>query len=350
MIDFDAFVDWAEKRFGDIIVKGKEVKVNSIFDDGDIKYKLWCNPTGGTKGRDHGVYHCYKTGKIGTLVGLVMQVEGCSPEEAIDILGGNEMADLEENMRAFFNSPFVPSNEPVIETVAKAETVKLTMPEGTYLISEVATYNKSRAEAEHYLNGRKLPITGLYVGIDGRYRERILIPYYDRQGKLIYYNARYIGTSSKPTKYLGPPNELGIGKADVLYMPSWPSEGTRVYVTEGEFDTMALNLVGLHGAAIGGGQFSTRHKDFLAPYKITMAGDNDDDNTAGTDTLIRVGDALMANGFSEVEFVRPPKGFKDWNDFYKKFPVQLVRKYIEENSKSYNEITASQLRLQIAKV
>jgi len=61
-VDFDTFVDWAESRFGDIIVSYPEVKINSIFKDNDQDHKLWCNPDGGKDNIELGVYHCWKTG------------------------------------------------------------------------------------------------------------------------------------------------------------------------------------------------------------------------------------------------------------------------------------------------
>jgi len=106
-IDFEKFCQWAIDRFGEdeIKIKNNEVRINSIFCE-DYKRKLWCNPYGGKKGqedRPFGVYHCWKTGKCGNLVNLVMQVDECSFQEAKSVV--SEELNLEKEMvkvNAFF--------------------------------------------------------------------------------------------------------------------------------------------------------------------------------------------------------------------------------------------------------
>ncbi len=62
-VDFDSFRQWAEDRFnGDILVKGNEIRINSIFTE-DHKHHMWCNPYGGKHQREDGCYRCWKTGE-----------------------------------------------------------------------------------------------------------------------------------------------------------------------------------------------------------------------------------------------------------------------------------------------
>jgi hypothetical protein len=87
-IDFDIFVDWVENRFdGNVVINGREVRINSVFADSDEKHHLWCNPGGGKRGIKTGVFHCFKTDKKGTLVGLVMHVDKCGKKQALETLG-----------------------------------------------------------------------------------------------------------------------------------------------------------------------------------------------------------------------------------------------------------------------
>jgi hypothetical protein len=95
-IDFDAFVDWAENRFYDVVVAGDEVQLNSIFKDSDQDHKMWCRPNL----YDFGVYHCWKSEKSGTLADLVMRVDGCDFQTAVEVLNGEEpMGELSKNLK-----------------------------------------------------------------------------------------------------------------------------------------------------------------------------------------------------------------------------------------------------------
>jgi hypothetical protein len=251
MIDFEKFLEWAESRFGDVVVKGDEIKVNSIFAD-DYKQHLWCNPYGGKHDRPNGVFHCWKTDTKGSLVSLVMQVDGCTYEEALEILGGSDarMAVLEKQVQELFAK----KKEPVIEELEPVEpkSDKLELPPFTYRFEDLPSASYHRVNAEVYMFNRKLSTEGLMVCTRGEYRQRIIIPYYDPKGDLIYWNGRYIGDSDKVTKYRGPKKEVGIGKGDVLYMPEWPEKGSVVYLTEGELDALSIKKSKLHAGGFGG--------------------------------------------------------------------------------------------------
>lgn len=345
MINFESFVKWAEDRFGDVVVSGKEVKIHSPFAESDSGFHLWCNPAGGKHDRPHGVYRCFKTEKVGTLIGLVMEVDRCTYDEAIEILGGDqELHDLEERLLAFINEPTINSLEGLPEAPKEKPTLQL--PENSVLISEMWIRNRRRVQAELYLLNRKMPIEGFYFCLEGKYKERIVIPYYDREGNLIYWNTRYIGTWDKAPKYLGPPKEVGIGKSDVVFMKKWPSVGSTLHLTEGEFDAITLTLSGFYGAAVGGGYMGDGQFKILKDYRIVICGDNDSGkkSDAGLNAVCRIGNALLENGITDIGFVRPPNGYKDWNELLIKFSKELVQKYLTEHTKPFNEVTSRRLR------
>ncbi len=64
-ISFEKFLAWAETRFGDVSVKGNEIRINSPFAE-DYKKHLWANPYGGKKGaeRPYGVYRLLRRWKL----------------------------------------------------------------------------------------------------------------------------------------------------------------------------------------------------------------------------------------------------------------------------------------------
>mgnify|MGYP000370213268 CR=1 FL=1 len=235
-IDQDYFSQWVETRFGrdNYYVKELQVNLHSPFtekkDDG---FHLWCCP-------ELNAYHCWKTGKSGNLYELISEFEPCSYADAVELLGGNQyLKTLEDKIQKFFQS--------------KPKEVKkssLSLPPGTKAIHELP--DGIREVVQKYLQNRKLDYSNLYYCTEGKYAKRIIIPYYDSNRNLIYFNGRDI-TNKAYLRYKGPEKEtVGIGKGDVVWMSSYPDKGEKVYLTEGEFDAMSLKEAGFVSAALGG--------------------------------------------------------------------------------------------------
>lgn len=345
-VDFDKFRIWAEQHFdGDITIKGREIKINSIFVDEDVKHHMWCSPSGGKKQDDRpdGVYHCWKTSRKGTLVSLVSRIEGIPYEEAKMLLepGALSLAELESQIESFLS---IRSDDIIPEIVLPPEGIP--MPSNTFRIMDLPESDYYRSTAELYLKEvRKLPVTGKFVccanavmtdpetGEEMDYSNRLLIPYYDRTGKLIYWNARYLGNSKSALRYLGPPKSIGIGKEDVVYMTEWPELGSKVYLEEGELDADTLKLCQLSSGAFGGKEMHDKQIAMLAGYILVLCLDNDG---AGLSGLKKIGDYLLTNGFDELYYIRPPKGYKDWNEFWIAVRnPKLIRAYINHNITKY---------------
>jgi DNA primase len=332
MINFDVFLNWAELRFKDVVVKGNEIKLNSIFCE-DQKHHLWCNPSGGRNQSPYGVFHCWKTDTKGSLVGLVMQVDTCSFEEALEILESynHKIIDLEKQVQEILENKKVKTIE--------IEKTKIELPPSCYCFEDLPSNNFFKKNAEEYLNKRKISTENLLICVSGQYKNRIIIPYYNKNGNLIYYNGRYIGDSS--LRYLGPPKELGIGKGDVLFVPEWPEVGQKIYLTEGEFDAISLKQCGLHSAAFGGKNLSEAQVKILMQYVPVLCLDADN---AGGEALPKMGDLLLKTGFNEVFYVRASKEHKDWNSMYQNDGAKVIRAYIKQNERKYDQFLSLELR------
>ena len=200
IIDFDLFLNWAEARFKDVVVKGNEIKINSIFCE-DYKHHLWCNPSGGKNHLPYGVFHCWKTDTKGSLPSLIMKVDNCSFEDALEILDSTNtrLEDLEKKVAEIFEK------KPK-QNFLEIEKSKIDFPKGAYFLDDLPSVNYYRKNAE-----------------EGDYKNRIIIPYYNRSSELIYYNGRSLSENNS-LRYLGPPKSLGVGKGDVLFVPEWPTE------------------------------------------------------------------------------------------------------------------------------
>lgn len=334
IIDYDKFLKWAISRFGEdsVLQKGKEIRLNTIFEPDDTSYHLWCSPSGGKKKRKFGVFHCFKTDKKGSLIKLVQIVDSCDREDAISTLQGKtSIHDLEQRLEEIFKQQELEDTPELIKS-------DFTLPPACELISDLGSNNWWRKKAEEYLSARKIPIEGLYICTGDKYKARIIIPYYDRQGKLIYWNGRHIGKSK--CKYLGPPKEVGVGKEDVVFMAGeWPKNGETVYICEGEFNAKTLKLAEFHAAACGGKNMSEKQAMLLSDYKIVLCLDRDRAGKAGTTKMTSIISTLGAytkakNINEKLLYVIPPSGYNDWNEFLIKNNAELLHYYILKNQRS----------------
>lgn len=332
-IDFDLFLSWAESRFKDVSVRGNEIKLNSIFCE-DYKHHLWCNPSGGKNQVPYGVFHCWKTDTKGSLVNLVMQVDKCSFEDALEILDSpnHSLDDLEKQVQDIFES------KPQSKFI-ELEKTKIELPSGTYRFEDLPSVNYYKKNAEEYLKNRKVSTDGLLICVSGQYKNRIIIPYYNKNGDLIYYNGRYVGDGK--LRYMGPPKDLGIGKGDVLYVPRWPQDGEKIYLAEGEFDAISLRQCGFHSAAFGGKNLSDAQINIIKPYIPVLCLDAD---KAGAEALLFMGDSLLKKGFNNIFYIRASKEHKDWNSMLQNDGEKVVRAYIKQNEKRYDAFLSTQLK------
>jgi hypothetical protein len=336
-VDFDAFVKWAENRFdGDVVIKGKNVLINSVFAE-DHKHHLSCCPSGGKKKRPWGVYRCYYSEKRGTLLGLVMHVDQCGPDEARDVLQGRTPIHLleKELEKYFLGIDEAPKAEPKPELPQDG----LALPPYTFLIKDMPEESPQRQRAIDYLSSRCIPWQGMYFCTGDEYADRVIVPYYDRSGKRIYWNGRSLGRSK--LRYRGPPREWGIGKGDVLFFyPDWPVAGSTIYLTEGEFDAISLSISRRHGVACGGKSLSEAQVEMLRPYKVVLCLDNDDPGLKG---LMWMGDTLIAAGVRDLQFVRPARGLKDWNKMLEMVGAEVLGAYVDKYVRPYDSWTREQL-------
>ena len=329
-IEFKKFEKWAISKFGEdnVLVKGSEIRINTIFEPDDTGHHLWCNPRGGKKRHNNGVFHCFKTDKKGSLVKLVQIVDKCDRDSALDILKGRTpIRELERKLEELL------SQEKEVEKEVKGS---LALPHECHLISDLGTNNWWRKKAEEYLVQRKIIIDGLYICTGDRYKNRIIIPYYDKNENLVYWNGRALGNSK--CKYLGPPKSVGVGKEDVVYMAGkWPKAGEFVYICEGEFNAKSLHQSELNAVACGGKNMGKKQAMLLAEYKVVICLDRDKAGSAGTikmSSIVSSIESAKRGGSDKIMFVVPPKGYNDWNEFLIRNNSELLYHYIIKNQKA----------------
>lgn len=347
-VDFDTFYNWCKDRFGVANIKvrntthGTEICTHSYFAKrlqgiDDHKYHLWMNPSGGkSKHPEFGSYRCWYTDQMGSLVSLVADYDHLDWEEAEEMLTGvTTLRSLEQKVSEFFGY----KEELVISAQPTPPPEGVVFPDYTFSLDQMSANNHWRIKAYNYLTEeRKLSTTGLYVCTeDKEYGNRIIIPWYDADGKLVFWNARTLSKSSKVIRYMKPKN---ADQESVLFMTEWPDPGSKVYVMEGELDAKSLQLSGFVGAACGGKHVSATQIELLRPYLPVLAFDTDEQ---GLMALITSGNELMEKGF-DVRYVRPPKAYKDWNKFLQEKGPKIIREYIERFEKRFTPVTADLLK------
>jgi len=325
MINYDIFLNWAQSRFDFIKVTENEIKINSVFAE-DQKHHLWCNTT-------KNAYHCWKTDNSGNLYDLVTKVDGCSYQEAMELLCvDNAIRQLEARVSKFFADKYE----------KQAVPPGLSLPENAFLVDSMSKDSHFRRKAEEYLASRKIRGFKFYICVGGRYHNRLIIPYYGHDGSLIYFNSREL--IDGPSRYLGPDKRLGVGKGDVLWVSQWPEYGDKVYLTEGEFDAMTLSQCDFLAAACGGKMLHEKqimmlyrhnHKAYRY-YDICIAFDGD---KSGRQELNKVGLKLLKRGVSRISFVFPPSGFKDWNAMLIGTSEQHIRDWVNKTEQPYTQDT-----------
>lgn len=339
-IDFETFYEWAKDRFGEenVKIKGEEILTNSVFTE-DSKFHLWMNPSGGKRKLSGGAYRCWYTDRMGSLISLVAEVDRIPYDEAEELLTGTTtLRGLERKLNEIFGAT------PEEEVPAAEVNAGLQLPAYTYPIEQMAVSDPWRQKAVRYLEERKISPEGLYVATRGKYKNRIVLPYYNIYGRLVYYNARTMGGNK--LRYMKPDDE-NLQQTEVLFVPKWPKIKNKIYLTEGEFDALSLYQCGFFSAAFGGKEISDSQIEMLRHYIPVLAFDTDQEEgkkDAGGEALLKNGLKLLSKGFTEVHFVRPPCGYKDWNALLVQKDESIVRKYIEQYSKPFTGWTAERLR------
>lgn len=344
-INRDAFYQWCVDRFGEPNIRiynsahGEEICTHSFFvkqklNEDDFGYHLWMCPSGGKKNLAAGAYRCWKTDARGSLISLVAEYDNIPFEEAEEMICGiSSLRALAERLDEFFEV----KPEQVIQNVSPI-IVPTELPDFSYLIDQMDNRSFWKIKSKRYLEARKIPTDGLYVCTGGDFKDRIVIPYYDQNGKLIFYNARTMNSHPKVLRYM---KQKHGDQEKVLFMTSWPKPKSKVYVMEGELDALSLKVAGLVGCACGGKYLSEYQIEMLRNYEPVLAFDAD---KSGLEALIQVGNALLERGFNKVGYIRPPTIYKDWNNLLQQRNAQTVKGYIERFEKPYIITTEDVLR------
>lgn len=261
-----------------------ELIVPSIFVDNDYRRHMSINL--GT-----GLWRCFKTGNSGHFIKLYSTIEKVPYRKAYEkFLFEAFIADKKEE----------PATPEVIQSLDDTSKFELLQP---YRIYDSGL----EKVASELLESRMMHGYKFYVSKEGFYKDRLIIPFFNLQDEMFFFQARALMDGAWP-KYL---NSRTIKASDILYPFAYDSYDP-LYVTEGVLDCLTLKSVGINATTTLSCVCSDAQMEQLKFYRgpIVVAYDSDSAGKKGVSQFLsralkhKRSDLLLAS----------PNPWKDWND------------------------------------
>ena len=174
--------------------------------------------------------------------------------------------------------------------------------------------------AKHKFSEDLLEAAGLIVrptppstgrGPYDRFRNRLLFPIHDAQGRVIGFSGRILEADAKAAKYVNSPETAVFHKSQVLYAfhkaKKELAERREALVCEGQIDVIRCHLAGFrHAVAAQGTAFTEDHARMIRRYADGVALAFDADH-AGQEASVKTARVFLRGGLA-VRIVRMPEG------------------------------------------
>jgi DNA primase len=304
---------------------------------------------------DRGMYYCFSSSQGGDIFTFIEKMEGVDFKEALKILAQKAGVELVpedpkkkserdrlyealEDATKFFEEYLQKNTEAktyledrgvTAETIAKWRLGYAPGPD-KYGWREL----KEHAESKGYSKSELLK-AGLIKGADAGkepydlFRDRIMFPIFDAQGKVVAYSGRILSKTSEAPKYVNSPETELFNKSEILYGYDKAKHGIRHFdfslVVEGQFDVVLSHQAGYTNTVAVSGTALTPHHVMLLQRlsnRVVLALDAD---KAGIAAVKRAADVMLPRGM-DIK-VAQMIGGKDPADLIKD-DVQHFRKII----------------------
>ena len=243
---------------------------------------------------DKQFYHCFSTGKHGSIFDFLMETEGLSFPEAVERLASEAGLPMpERDPRAAERAQKQAGLVDVTEAAAKWFQAQLKTPAAdearAYLERRGVTRKmieafrigyapRARTALLEHLTARNIGVdkvieSGMAIKPDDnkapydRFRDRIIFPIADTRGRVIAFGGRAMQADA-PAKYLNSPDTPLFDKSRVLYNFSLARQPAYVtgelLVAEGYMDVVGLAHAGFHHAVAPMGTALTEEQIHLA--------------------------------------------------------------------------------------
>lgn len=227
-----------------------------------------------------GFYHCFGCGEHGSAIDFVMKTEGLQFPEAVEALAGQAGVEVPKaSPQAAKRAETRKSLSDVMQIVADWYAAQMKSQVGRRALEYVvrrglkpetlgrygigyapalrtalkdAMLARGIKEADLIEAGMLIkPEDGPRQDSYDRFRDRVMFPIWDRQGRVIAFGGRALDKDAK-AKYLNSPETVLFHKGATLY--NWPSareaayKSAQVIVVEGYMDVIALGEAGIDHA------------------------------------------------------------------------------------------------------
>ncbi|MBL4837827.1 MAG: DNA primase, partial [Kordiimonadaceae bacterium] len=225
-----------------------------------------------------GFYHCFGCGAHGSVIDFVMNTQGTTFPETVEILAGEVGVDVPKPSRQQVEREKQRASAgEVMEAVTSWYQAQLVSQGGASALSYITDRGLTKATLEKFQLGfapasrtalkeamqargiheDQLIETGMLIKPESggasydRFRDRLMFPITDRQGRVIAFGGRALSKDVK-AKYLNSPETVLFHKGATLY--NWASaraasyDTGQVMVVEGYMDVIALAQFGINHA------------------------------------------------------------------------------------------------------
>lgn len=290
---------------------GIELIIESIFVENDHRRHMSIN-------LETGLWQCFKSGERGNFFKLYSKVKGVSYKHVYEQFMFNAFIEGREE-------------EPdKIEITGKVSQEDLDC--FTPLNLEILYDNFIMNEACILIQERKLQNFKFLASDCGRYENRIIIPYYDDRNRMFFFQARAL--KGQQPKYL---NCKSIKSSWILYPFDYESTQP-LYITEGAFDCMALQAVGVNATSTISCRVSNIQMEQLSHYRgpLVVAYDNDEAGRKGLRSFLKL---ACKYKIRNIDYVVVPPKVKDWNSAFVRWGATEVASLLRQR-RELNSCTA----------
>lgn len=251
---------------------------------------------------DKQIYHCFGCGKGGGVISFIMEIENLSFKEAVAFLARRANMPLPEQeddreskkrarmyalnrdaARFFYDQLYAPTGERAREYMARRGISKATATNfglgfapDDWSALEKAMREKGYTDNELFDAG--LIKRGKNGGWYDTFRDRLMFPVIDVQGRVIGFSGRILGDEGP--KYLNSPETSVFNKGRNLFALNLAKKSKSGYIllTEGNIDVVSLHQAGFDAAVASlGTSLTAEQARLISRYtnQVVIAYDND---------------------------------------------------------------------------
>ncbi len=310
---------------------------------------------------DKQIYYCFGCGSGGDVIRFMMNIEGLDFIEAVSHLAKESGLDMPQMDKYFTSEPKDQQRTDMLEAYSLTSKLYhyllLETEQGQKAVQYLAKRGFTREDIEIFNIGYSpksidtlnsfllkrgfslelLEQAGLISkSNDGRtfdrFRDRIIFPIADIQGRVVAFGGRVLDNSQP--KYLNSPETKVFNKSKILYNLNIAKKeirkNGRVILFEGYIDTIAAWKAGIYyGVASLGTSLTEQQALILKRYadEIFISYDSD---TAGQQATLRAIDVLTKVG-CKIRIVQLPQGY-DPDDYISEFGTESFKNNIIEQA------------------